>query len=403
MAETQTVLCADIGTSSLKTALVDVNGVFRAFYRDSFPVERTPHMWYESFARSVTALKKQIARSGERIHISSICVSGNGPTLASPLFIHLWNDENGTQNEIDSYKAKSAPSLFLPRLLYVKEHFRSAWDSSPLVFSGPEFLLYELTGNAVTILPEARFLRAYWSDEVLQKLGIECEKLPPFVAPGFCLGPLTATARADLGLPREVTVYCGAPDFVSALIGTGTLKAGALCDRAGTSEGLNLCTKAPLQHREVRTLPSVISDLYNASFLLPDTGARFSAYKKQSPYAALSYEKTVEAVLNDKSSRGAALMESIATQIAYGIGVLREASGLPLESMRVTGGQARNDAWNRFKADATGVTVEVTATADAELTGDAVIAYTAMGAFASLQDGAAALVKVTKTFTPNRV
>lgn len=399
----EAVFCADIGTSSLKGALISHRGDVFAFSRIRFENKSSPNCWLDALKDALDSLRKTAAESATgQLKISAICISGNGPTIASDKFIHLWNEPNGTAEEAERYVTLSGRSLFLPRLLFCKEQLAEQWNDSGLVFSGPEYLIYQLTHTAITILPEKRFEAAYWNDDALSRCGIDKQKLPPFVAPGFMAGSLTAEAAEKLGLSRSVRVYCGTPDFVAALIGTATLKAGRLCDRAGSSEGLNLCVDKPVSHEKIRTLPSVISSLWNASVLLPDSGARFANYKKNSQYRDLSPDKAVQTILADKTCEGYKLLCDISAEIKQGIAILKEATGFSIESMRVTGGQAHNVHWNQFKADTLGICIETTQMLDAELMGDAITAFTGMGFFSSIEEGAEALVKTARIFEPRK-
>lgn len=399
----EAVFCADIGTSSLKGALISHRGDVFAFSRIRFENKSSPNCWLTVLTDTLDSLRKTATESApDQLKISAICISGNGPTIASDKFIHLWNEPNGTAEEAERYATLSGRSLFLPRLLFCKEQLAEQWNASGLVFSGPEYLIYQLTHTAITILPEKRFEAAYWNNDALSRCGIDKQKLPPFVAPGFMAGSLTAEAAEKLGLSRSVRVYCGTPDFVAALIGTATLKAGRLCDRAGSSEGLNLCVDKPVSHEKIRTLPSVISSLWNASVLLPDSGARFANYKKNSQYRDLSPDKAVQTILADKTCEGYKLLCDISAEIKQGIAILKEATGFSIESMRVTGGQAHNVHWNQFKADTLGICIETTQMLDAELMGDAITAFTGMGFFSSIEEGAEALVKTARIFEPRK-
>ena len=399
----EAVFCADIGTSSLKGALISHRGDVFSFARIRFENKSSQNCWLDALEDALDSLRKTAAESATgQLNISAICISGNGPTIASDKFIHLWNEPNGTAEEAERYATLSGRSLFLPRLLFCKEQLAEQWNDSGLVFSGPEYLIYQLTHTAITILPEKRFEAAYWNDDALSRCGIDKQKLPPFVAPGFMAGSLTAEAAEKLGLSRSVRVYCGTPDFVAALIGTATLKAGRLCDRAGSSEGLNLCVDKPVSHKKIRTLPSVISSLWNASVLLPDSGARFANYKKNSQYRDLSPDKAVQTILADKTCEGYKLLCDISAEIKQGIAILKEATGFSIESMRVTGGQAHNVHWNQFKADTLGICIETTQMLDAELMGDAITAFTGMGFFSSIEEGAEALVKTARIFEPRK-
>ena len=397
---TDLILTADIGTSSLKAALADHNGNFYAFCRERFSSVPAPTMWFSAFKNAAKNLLEQIKNTNLCKNIIAISISGNGPTVVTENRIHLWNDYNGSKEENAKYNEQSCGSLFVPRLLYLKEHFADEFEKTNMFFAGFEFLIYQLTGAAVTVLPEQRFERAYWNKVLLQSCGFKPEKFPPFVEPGHCAGIILPQTAENLNLPPETKVYCGTPDFIAALIGTGTLHPGMVCDRAGTSEGINMCTKEPVSADGIRTLPSVIPGLYNASFLLPDTGKKFSTFKHLSVYDKMSYEQTIIELLKDKTSPGYKIMEEITDTLKTGIGMLENATGNSIKVLRATGGQARNMEWNRFKASKLGIPIEITAIEDAELTGNVITACFGMGHYSSIQEGADNIVKIKKTIYP---
>lgn len=415
----KTIICADIGTSSLKAALIKSDGTICAFSRVAFDqtapsapnagacpaakisMQKPNNLWLCAFQQAVAELLQKFPKNKEEIE--GICISGNGPTFANRQFCHLWNDFNGTPEQQKKYREMSGFSLFLPRLFYLKENCPALFNKSAsdyFIFSGPEYLIFQLTNCPVTVLPEERFEAAYWNADILQSNGILPDLLPPFVKPGFCAGTLTANAAAMLNLGKNCKVYCGMPDFCAALVGTATTSPGMLCDRAGSSEGLNLCTQTPITGGGIRTLPSVISGLFNAAVLLPDSGHKFGEFKINSIYKDLSFNQTVEELLQKPGSTGFKLMENIALDVKNGILLLEKHWGKKIETMRVTGGQAHTPAWNQFKAEICQIKIEIGNSPDAELTGDAVTAFYGMGLYNSLQDGAEKIFKVTKEFVP---
>ena len=458
----ETIFCADIGTSSLKAALIDKNGAVFAFSQQTFDtsVERTKlvsQQWLSALCAAANDF-------GEKIKtVKGICISGNGPTIVSDDGTTLlWNDavtqdHNGaspdttgksatqaalTQPEKSETKksssttaenateasCKKTKSLFIPRLLAFRQKFPLQWNNATFIFSGPEYLMYLLTGKAVTILPEQRFEAAYWNNAELSRMGFapaEQKKLPPFVAPAFNLGKTTKKITAQLNLTSPVPVFCGAPDFVAALIGTNTLKPGKICDRAGSSEGINFCTEHILDHPKIRMLPSVISGLWNASVLFPDSGRLFSEYKNKienERKKSISYKNLVEECLADKTSEGYKIMQSLAekTKDAFEIldGALRcyaahsatitaddktsqdiGATHIP-SSITITGGQAKSEQWVQMKADICCKNFELCSIADSELLGDAVLGFTGLGTYKTIQEAADAIIKTGKVFKP---
>ena len=410
----KTVLCVDIGSSSLKAALIDQNGDVIAYSKQSFLFRYTNHAADEWLTALRSAATDLFARqSTSFITIDALCISGNGPTLVG---------ESGETLSWSTPVPQTGKSLFISRILEFKKKFRMSWAFSKHIFSGPEYLIWKLTGNAVTILPEKRFEAAYWTKERLVGAGLteeESNKLPPFVAPCAMAGTLLPEVAAlfSAAIPTistKIPVYCGAPDFIAALVGTNTLHSGALCDRAGSSEGLNLCTDRPVTGDNIRTLPSIIPNLWNASFLIPDSGSRFAAFKQKVERErghSIKYQEFVDELLNSKDEEandslidGKKIMEEISDEEKEGLEILIKAAsgpGNPIpHEMVVTGGQAANDSWNQMKCNKSNIRINLPSCTDAELIGDAVFAFTGMGVYKSITEAASALCKVKKTYYP---
>lgn len=412
------ILCADIGTSSLKTALIDFQGRVLAKCRVSFPKVHGGLFHGDDWMQSLAAATSSLLAQCPAAAVEGIAISGNGPTLATPDgSVFLWNHPvpaalaDEVQHRLAQHKLFS---IFLPRLLLFQRLFPQQWAEAATIFSGPEYLIWRLTGTRLTILPEARFQGAYWSQEGLAQVGVEPHKLPDFVPPGTGAGSLTQEMARRLGLSPATPVFCGGPDFTVALIGTNTLQPGTICDRAGSSEGINLClAENPAQAIQragipgIRVLPSVVPGLFNASVLIPDSGTRFSALKKEVA-PQMSYQEFVEALLQEPplSQAGLQLMEELAVEVreAYQkLSAVARLTGTRLPPyISTTGGQAKNPRWLQFKSAIVGTGFSITACADAELVGDAVLAYLGLGRFNSIQEGAERLVRIHQTFSPKQ-
>ena len=348
---TDTILCIDIGTSSLKAALLPDNLKSGKFFvsRQAFPESAFAKSNSASFY--LPALKAAIIELRQKnpdCAIEAICVSGNGPTVIS--------DDGRTFLYSELYESSlNTKSLFIPRFQGFRERFPESWKKTVHLFGSPEYLLYKLTGQALSILPEERFLSAYWTESELLSCGFsqsEIKKIPPFVNSGAFVGKVSEEAALETGLLEGTFVFAGAPDFVVALIGTGTVLPGKLCDRAGTSEGLNLCTSKPVSAPDLRTMPSLVPEMWNLSYLGND--------------------------------------------LARGINLLREAALSNGEYfpdfMTITGGQALNDELVRQKEEASGLKILKMPIADAELIGDLILARVALGDYDDIVEAVFAIL-----------
>lgn len=380
------VLAVDIGTSALKAAVICADGKVLDFCREEFAPIKIPceqkfsQKWI--FAFGAACKKMQGAISDAR----AICVSGNGPTLVfEDGTTLLWNAPISKNAELKNAEAElenAAPdssgifceakkSIFIPRILATKNIFPAQWNEGKKIFSCPEFLINKICGARITVLPEARFKAAYWTEEILGALeiprGMLCDFFPSMKIAGYA----TEKAASEFGVPCGIPVIGVGPDFVAALIGTATIKAGALCDRAGSSEGLNLCTSFPITADEIRTLPSPVAPFWNASFLIENPGNTNSEKVKNFAQGIRALKKCAEKhdVFFD-------------------------------DTIAITGGQSRDENLIQEKADAAEIKIALGQIADAELLGDAAIAFTALGEFDSLQNATDAICKKQKIFYP---
>ena len=409
------ILCIDIGTSSLKAAYMEDSPKSLAFARYTFK-DTTKQKAALEWMTGVKACLEELRMKQPEVGIEAICISGNGPTIVS---------EDGTtllwSRPVPS-TVTDKDSLFLNRIDGFRKTYPLEWHESTSVFSGPEYLIYSLTGAKVTILPEERYEKIYWTDAQLKAEGFsadEAAKLPVFVKPGALAGKVNKQAAELTGLTEGTLVFCGAPDFIVALIGTDTLDNGLMCDRAGSSEGINLCTSEPIYAPNIRTLPSIIPGMWNASVLIPDTGSRFAVFKdkvekeigqkithKNLVALLVDWDKegTEKIISEELKNEGLTVVHDVTHQLWAAVNILKQASQkakIPLpRSMTITGGQALNEKWTQVKCDTLCIPISVTECVDAELVGDNVLARIALGYYDSIEEAAFALVKKAKTYMP---
>ena len=415
MEQTQdAVLAVDIGTTSLKASLITKEGQPLAFHRQPFSLCGTPQAsteWLPAFKEAVASLFAKAPNA----HPCAICASGNGPTLVAEGGQTLsWCDSAGSVQQVPT------SSLFIPRVVALKATFPDAWAGSQYVLGAAEYFSCLLTGVPSSFLPEVRFSSAYWSKEQFSEAGLtqdDFEKMPPFAATGQVLGGLLpgvadTLGAIEAGVVSGLPVYSGCPDFVATLVGVGATQEGVLCDRAGSSEGVNLCTDRQVTAQGVRTLPSVVAGLWNASVLIPQSGSHFDAFKaryESERGESIDYDELAVRLIESDGEdalldQGKYLLIQLALNVQAALATLRGAAdnaGVPFPAeMRVSGGQAKSNAWCQMKADISGVKVVVPLCPDAELLGAAAVAFTGMGAFPSIKDASLAMWRPQKAFTP---
>jgi xylulokinase len=454
MSSLRTILCADIGTSSLKAALIDTDGHSHGFSREPYAAAGstgsvTADLWERALARALGVLLSQ----AEVCKPDAICISGNGPTLV-PL------TENGeTLASLHWYQGplgntapqkEGAPairSFFLPHALrFLREH-PGDYEKTRYLFSAQEWLSWRLGADAVTALP-ASYEPYYWDAAQCGMLGLDMEKFPPFVDLGTVIGRLSPEAVRRLsglagGFPEErltvgIPIKAGGSDFIMALIGTGTVEPGMVCDRAGTSEGINYCAgnfvtnsagssvASGVSPAELRVLPHVNPGYRNISVIIPSSGRLFERYRTLSGQEQRPYEDTLAELIPE--GRSLLVRELPREAGSCGVGVVRGYSdtaelgqavlmvmgfevraamdtlgrhGFPVSEMRLSGGQSKSRRWNQLKADLTGSALLIPEQRDGELAGDAVLGAIALGEAADLREGIGRIVHIQERYIPD--
>lgn len=359
------VLCLDIGTTSLKAGLITADGEVVSFYSHKFLNPHSKYIankWYSCLLKIVCQMKNNLLKNNQNVYVKALSISGNGPTIVCDNgFTISWNKKNKIEPE------RTGKSLFLGKIIQLKQSYEKQYIKTKYIFSGPEFLIYKLTGNAVTILPEKRFESAYWSKEILNKEKIDDTKLPPFYSIGQEYGKIKKELLSIFCFSDEknIPVFGAGPDFVAALIGTNTLENGKICDRAGSSEGINYCVSTFISDKNFRTLPSLISGLWNISILIPESSKISNKQRIDELKKAFELLKEV----------------SVLHKIEFPKRIVS------------TGGQTKNEKWMIYKSKQLKLNFSVCECSDSELLGDSAVAWFSLGKYNSLQEASKQMFK----------
>ncbi len=354
-------LCLDIGTSSLKGAVISSCGKLVADGR----------IYYDEGVVWHRALCGLILKLGCAFPLSAVAVSGSGPTfiplkkddsIGEPLF---WNDKR-------EKPLAHGCSLYLPKLIWLKENCPQKYEETKQFLTMDGYFNYLLTDECAAPIFDDRFVPFFWSKEDAGQNGIEFEKLPPLVHTGEKIGEVTQKAEILYGIKAGIPVFAGGSDFLMAILGTATLKAGQVCDRAGTSEGINYCCagEKAVSGDGLRVMPHITPGCTNISVRLSESA---------------------HLIETDREQYGRSLCRALQAL---------EAEGCTAEALRLSGGQAKNAEWNQLRANITRKRVLVPEIADGELTGCACAAFSGLGLWESPAPAAEAIVRIAREYIP---
>jgi xylulokinase len=420
MAGDPVILCGDIGTSSLKGALVDSGGRELAYARSAYGVGEVRAGDWE---KALGLVVGELAGPGRDRRPDGICISGNGPTMVpvdaggESLPVLHWREAGGgvPGSSGDPLAYRDEASFFLPRIARFMAEEPERYGKTALFLSSQEWLSLRLGAEAVTVLPQDAYIPYYWEDERVLRRGIDIKKFPPYVKMGSIIGKVSreASSRFPGSFIRPgVPLVAGPPDFIAALIGTAALEPGEVCDRGGTSEGINLCAASPPPAAEgFRALPHAREGCWNMGAVIPSSGKLFEDYRRETgqerrPYAELLAELISrgpgdEKGLPERTLRGRRVLRTMAAQVRAAVEGFA-GLGFAIRRMRLSGGQSKTGLWNQFKADLTGLTLMAGDIRDGELAGDAVLGLLALEGLGleAMPRRAKELVRFSGIYTP---
>lgn len=450
------VLSIDVGTTTCKGALFDRTGNLLEMVKIPLSVSRRtdgaheadPYQW----SQALTTICRRLAPYG---HVRAVVVSGNGPTVvpvfdeptiessvihAPSAYARLWLDRRAVEEarEISALSGSYVDASFiLPQVLHLSRSEPAIYAKTRWFLSSFEYINFLLTGEAATILHAADAKRWYWTDRMIDALDLEPAKFPRYKQPGDLVGTVTNLAGSSLGLPEGTPVYAAGPDFLVSILGCAVVEPGMVCDRSGTSEGINLCTQAPLADDRLMTYLHPVKPYYNVSGIISTSGKAIGWAKELLGLGSIPFDELYDlmalvpagsrnlmflpylsgerapiwdpdakgvfsglSLSSDKPQLLRAVAEGVCLAIHDVIEVMEELGGT-VKEMRITGGPSESGFLNQLKADVTGRPVEVPSVGDAELVGSMVIGRTALGDYGSFAQAALDLVHIERRYEPD--
>lgn len=303
------ILAIDLGTSSLKLALVSTRGVVAGFTVRSLPIqllpdggcEQRPEDWWSAICSATRELLASKAVPVDEV-IGVSCSTTWSGTVAlgaddQPLMpCIMWMDSRGAPHvrrafggfpALEGYNVSrlvtwlrltgGLPGLSgkdsLAHILFLKHERPDVYRATKKFLEPMDYLNFRLTGRCAAsyatitlhwVTDNRDLSRVQYSARLLEAVGLEREKLPDLLPAGAVLGPLSAAAARELGLGERVQVVMGTPDVHAAAIGSGAVRDGEVHCCLGTSSWLIAhlpYKKADLFHN-MATLPSAIPDRY---------------------------------------------------------------------------------------------------------------------------------------------
>ena len=273
------LLGVDVGTSSIKVAVIDQDARFlaqeSAHYRllqpDELSVQMDTADLWNSFLQCLRALIEQDRVDPKRIAaigISCLCpgltaFDRDGRVLIDPILYSDrrsmaeadWIRDTVGEDRLFALTANRsmAGGMSGTSMLWIRRHLPEVYEKVRYFGHVNTLMAHLLSGGyaidhsnaSYTLLYETAG-RGQWSPELCETIGIDLEKLPPLHRSTDVVGTLTHPAVLALGLRPETKIVIGGGDTACASLAAGVVAHGDVCESVGTTDVLTVCVDKPV-------------------------------------------------------------------------------------------------------------------------------------------------------------
>lgn len=457
------LLGIDLGTTGCKSMVFDEIGTILGSSYIEYDliisdegIEQDANTWWNNVVTSTRLSLKHSGITGTQITALSISSQGisfvpidtNGKPLQNAI---SWLDGRAHKEAKAIEKMWGEDYIFqktgklihpcyvLPQLIWLKTHRPDVYKKTFKFLMAHDFIIYKLTGLAVTDLSMASGTLAYdihtqkWMTELLDNYGIDIDKFPDLMELGQVVETLTPKAALELGLSTNTRVVIGAQDQRCASIGAG-ISEGIFTISLGTASAIGAISNKPIIDKNmqvnccgldqkhwifetvVSTTGAAFKWLKNTLFpeltygemnLLAEKALPLSGGLKFYPllsadvhgrsngsFIGISLQTTKEDIIRST-------LEGVAFQIRHHI-LNMERMGILNNEIRLFGGGAESSIWCQIIADITDKLVVIPRTNETANLGAAIIAKMGANGFTNFYQAYSMVGEPKKFFQPDK-
>ena len=310
------LLGIDVGTSSLKVAVVCENGevlnISSCSYVPVTPslerVEMNSEDVWNAFLKCLRTLVDDENVSLEQVEgigISCLCpgliaMDKEGKTLAGPI---LYSDRRSVQEaqwmrdilgekaifEITANRVM-AGAVSSTSMLWIKKNQPELYEKTWKFGHINTWMVYRLTGRFGIDYSNASYTGLFetvkgeggdWSPFLCEKTGLDMDKLPTLYSSSSVVGALEAPEVIAAGVKRGIPVVMGGGDTACAALAAGVTKEGEVCESVGTTDVLTICVEEPRFDTRFLNRCHVVDGTWIYQGAMSHTGASYQWFQKQ--------------------------------------------------------------------------------------------------------------------------
>jgi xylulokinase len=355
-------------------------------------------------------------------------------------FIH----EKVTLKNVLAYTANPVVTGFtLPKLLWVRDNEPELFARIRKILLPKDYIRFRLTGEYASDVSDASgtslfdVVKRRWSYEMADALGLDRSILPNVVESAEPSGTLRADVAMALGLKPGIVVVGGGGDQAASAVGNGIVESGIGSCTLGTSGVVFAHMDEPLYDPQgrVHTFCHAVPGKWHVMGVTQGAGLSLQWFRSRllpgQDYETLGIEaESVEPGSQglfwlpylmgertphlDASARAcwigltakherADLTRSILEGVAYsqkdGLDII-EGMGVPIRSIRLSGGGARSPIWKLILTNVFGKRVVTLQSQEGSAYGAAILAQVGTGAYSSVPEACRAAIHETDGLDP---
>jgi len=423
--------------------------------------EQDPHDWWNGIVSSIRQALSAAGVTGDDVKAIGLTGQMHGLTLLDatgevlrPAI--LWNDQRtgpqcdeirrriGKERLIQITGNDALTGFTAPKILWVQQEEPDTYAKAAQILLPKDYIRYRLTGKygtdkaggAGTALFDVK--KRDWSPEVIEALGIPAEWLPPTYEGPEVSSTISAAAAELTGLKAGTPVVGGGGDQAAGAVGVGAVEPGIVSLVLGTSGVVFATTGEPFiepqgrLHAFCHSVPNtwhLMGVMLSAAgslqwyrdTLVPDTsfddllapvasveagaeGLLFLPYLtgERTPYPdPLARAGFVGLTLrHSKPHLTRAVLEGVAFGLRDSMELVKSVGLGNIRQVRLSGGGARSPIWRQILADVLGQELVTVNTTEGGAFGAALLAGVGAGAWASVPEACAGIIKVVDRVEP---
>jgi xylulokinase len=422
--------------------------------------EQRPENWWDAAVQAIRGVMAQAGVTGSEIKGIGLSGQMHGLVLldAAGQVIRpslIWCDQR-SQPQVDAINAQAGrenvlrytanPMLTgftLPKLLWVRDNEPGNFARARKMLLPKDYVRFRLTGDYASEVSDASgtgvfdVLKRQWSLEMMDAMGLDRSLLPACHESSDVTGKITTLVAEVTGLKAGTPVAGGGGDQASSAVGNGIVEPGIVSCTLGTS-GVVFAHMENVAYDpagRVHTFCHAVRDKWHVMGVTQGAGLSLQWFRNQFA-PAMEYEAlTAEAATStpgaqglfwlpylmgertphlDATARGgwlgltarhtrADLVRAVIEGVSYSqrdcLDIIA-GLGVPVNSVRASGGGAKSRFWRQLLADILGKRIVTLATQEGSAYGAALLALVASGEYASVPEVCRAAIQEVESVNP---